>query len=858
MLLTRYLTLRSMRTRYFRVLLSGFGIVLGVAGVLAISITNQAALDSITRLFADTSGRVSLSIAAAGSDSGFPDGIQSTAASVPGVASVLPLLRAQTILAGEATDGEIGISFFGASAGGLLLHGIDPVTDPAARDYVMAEGQFLSSNGNAYEIVLTETYAEDVEAAVGERIEILTPNGVERLRLVGIMAREGPGMTNNGAFGIIPLHTAQEMFNRQGTLDQLDILAQDTNSAALESLRQNLQVRLGSSYSVTFPSSQGQRMTQMMANYQIGLNFMSGIALFVGAFLIYNAFAMNLVERTREFGMLRTIGMTRRQITGQMLVEALVMGIAGSALGAAAGLALSRGLAVLMGTLLGTDLGEIQLSTGALLVSMALGLFVTLGAAALPSLQAGRVSPMTALRIRGAQQEGWLVRNGWKPGLLLLIMATALLVWNPFAYDPLFILGSLTVFALFTGAALMIPVTVTHWERLNRPLMKVLYGSSGFLGSRNIQRSRVRTTLTVAALMVGVSMIMTTQSLTGSFASDLRTWIDSYIGGDLYVSSSVPLRGDIARRIESVPGVAAVAQIRYLPVEWQVSEKSFENINLMAIEPGSYSRVTSFVFTDSSIDVNAALTRLAAGGAVFVSSVLSEKYNLQPGDRVFIKTRQGLRPFEVAAVVIDFYNQGLVMNASWSDMRRYFRVNDASTYLVKVRDGYQPGAVEQQIDTLYGKRYRLLIETNTAIRGRVLTLMNQAFQMFDLLAIIAVVIGSFGVINTLTMNVIERTREIGMLRATGMTRGQVIRMILAEAGLMGMIGGILGLAYGALLARIILIGMTSMSGYRLDFQMPGSAVLTGIIIALVVSQAAAFLPARRAARTKILEAIQYE
>jgi putative ABC transport system permease protein len=198
------------------------------------------------------------------------------------------------------------------------------------------------------------------------------------------------------------------------------------------------------------------------------------------------------------------------------------------------------------------------------------------------------------------------------------------------------------------------------------------------------------------------------------------------------------------------------------------------------------------------------------------------------------------------------------MNASWSDMRRYFRVNDASTYLVKVRDGYQPGAVEQSIDTLYGKRYRLLMETNEAIRGRVLTLMNQAFQMFDLLAIIAVVIGSFGVINTLTMNVIERTREIGMLRATGMTRGQVIRMILAEAGLMGMIGGILGLAYGALLARIILIGMTSMSGYRLDFQMPGSAVLTGIIIALVVSQAAAFLPARRAARTKILEAIQYE
>jgi putative ABC transport system permease protein len=857
-LLTRFLTLRSMRARYFRVLLSGFGIVLGVAGVLAISVTNQAALDSITRLFADTSGRVSLSIIPADNDSGFPEEAQSIAAAVPGVQSVLPLVMAQTVLAGDVPKGEIGVSFFGASSGGLLLHGIDPAADPSGRDYRLQAGRFLSSNSGEYEIVLVASYAVDQEAAVGDRIEILTPNGIERLRLVGLIEKEGPGMTNNGSFGVIPIDTAQQLFNRQGKFDQLDILAVDTSSAALDTLQQNLQTRLGSAYSAIYPSSQGQRMTQMLTNYQIGLNFMSGIALFVGAFLIYNAFAMNAVERMREFGMLRTIGMTRRQIAGQMLVEAAIMGVIGSGLGALAGIALSRGLAVLMGTLLGTDLGVIQLSTGALVVSISLGLIVTLGAAAVPSVQAGRVSPMVALRIRGAQQEGWIIREGWKPGVVLLILASALLVWNPFAFDPQFRLGSLTVFALFTGATLIIPVTVTYWERLSRPVLKFLYGGSGFLGSLNIQRSRSRTTLTVAALMVGVSMIITNQSLTGSFASDLRTWIDSYIGGDLYVSSSVPLRGDIARRIESVQGVAAVAQIRYLPVEWQVAEMSVENINLMAIEPASYAQVTSFVFTDSAIDEKAALNRLAQGSAVFVSSVLSEKYQLQPGDTIVLKTRQGLRQFEVAAVVIDFYNQGLVMNISWTDMRRYFRINDASTYLVKVNQGAQVAEVEGNIDALYGKRYRLVMETNESIRARVLTLMNQAFQMFDLLAIIAVVIGSFGIINTLTMNVIERTREIGMLRATGMTRGQIIQMILAEASLMGLIGGVLGLVYGILLSRIILIGMTTMSGYRLEFQVPVSGVITGLVVALVVSQAAAFLPARRAARTRILDAIQYE
>jgi putative ABC transport system permease protein len=150
------------------------------------------------------------------------------------------------------------------------------------------------------------------------------------------------------------------------------------------------------------------------------------------------------------------------------------------------------------------------------------------------------------------------------------------------------------------------------------------------------------------------------------------------------------------------------------------------------------------------------------------------------------------------------------------------------------------------------------MESNESLRDRIFSLIDQAFLMFDLLAVIAVVVASLGVVNTLTMNVIERTREIGMLRATGMTRGQVIRMVLAEAGLMGLVGGLFGLGYGILLSRIFLFGMTAMSGYKLDFIVPTRGVVIGILVALVVSQIAAFFPAMRASRTKILEAIQYE
>lgn len=307
---------------------------------------------------------------------------------------------------------------------------------------------------------------------VGERIEVLTPNGSEKLRVVGLMAREGPGQVNNGVFGVIPINAAQRMFNRSGEYDQLDLLLDDNeNSQEIEETRLAIQERLGEVASVTYPAGQGQRMTQMLANYQIGLNFLSAIALFVGAFLIYNAFAMTVVERTREFGMLRTIGMTRRQIILQVFMEALTLGILGSALGILVGILGARGLAGLVGNFIGSNISaDLNIPLGTLLLSAIIGVLVTIFGALMPSFQAGRVSPIAALRVRGRTQGGWLTRSGWKLGIVMLLSSTAILLWNPFPYDPQFILGSLTVFLMFGGATLVIPASVTIWEKLKSPI----------------------------------------------------------------------------------------------------------------------------------------------------------------------------------------------------------------------------------------------------------------------------------------------------------------------------------------------------------------------------------------------------
>ena len=855
------LTLRSIQRRPLRNLLSLIGISIGVAGILALGITNQAALGSINQIFEESGGKIDLIVTSRSGNDTVPSVVVEALEKFENIQTVLPVLKINTTLANRAKDSGLELNFLGIQGDGILIHGVNPVIEKKGRDYTITHGMFLDDSLDAYEIVLVESFAQTEDIDINDQIEILTPNGVEKLRVKGLMAREGPGQTNNGAFGIVPIETAQYMFNHIGEYDQIELLIDQgiDDKQSVEKVKEEIQRRLGSGYSVTYPAGQGERMSQMLSNYQIGLNFLSGIALFVGAFLIYNAFAMSVVERTREFGLLRTIGMAKQQVIIQVLIEALTIGVIGASLGLGLGYFGSRGLISLMGSLLGTEIGvDLKIPLETLLLSLGVGIGVTIIAATVPSIQAGRVSPITALRVRGRSQGGWMVQSGWIVGIIMLLISTILLIWNPFLDDPNFRLGSLTVFLMFGGITLIIPAIISRWEKIARPVLGVIYGNSGRIGSRNIERSVSRTTLTVGALLIGVAMILVVRIMTTSFENDLKQWIAAYLGGDIYVQSDVPLRPEISHQISRVTGVNAATSIHYELVEFMTPSGDMEEINFMAVDPATYSQVTSFVFSDSMIDRGYALKKLNLGGSIFVSSVLSEKYAIELGDTVLIRTNLGLLPFEVAGVIIDFFNQGLVVTGNRHDLRRFFRSDEVSTILISKDPEYQAAEVIRNIDSLYGKRYQLSMESNEDIQARVSNLINQAFSMFDIMAILAVMIASFGIINTLTMNIIERTREIGMLRAIGMTRQQVVKMVLSESGLMGLIGGVIGLVFGIFLARIFLTGMTAMSGYQLDFIVPPSGIIISLIIAFVISQITAIQPARKAAKIKVLEAIQYE
>lgn len=841
--------------------------MVGVAAILAVEISNESLLASIESVFDEASGQAHLVVESASADEhGFRQEILHRVREVEGVRIAAPVLLASTLLAQEAGNWRLEVTISGrrTTVNELLVYGVDPEIDPLARDYKISSGRFLEKRERNLSIVLVEEYAHEREIEVGEEVKILTPGGETSLKVVGLIAKKGPGRMNNGSVGFVPLKTAQEIFARGGKIDQIDVVATPEvggSSQKLAELKARLEEQLGEDFSILYPAARSQVISQSLESYQFGLSFFSAMALFVGAFLVYNTFAMTVVERTREIGLLRSLGLTKGQVAGLILQEALLLGSIGSALGVGAGVALAQGLVRLLSEMVATEARELVVPPSGVLAGLSVGSAVTLIAALFPSYQASRISPLEAIRLRAASESGWLMRRGWLLGLVLSALSLAGFYF-PLPEELAYPIGYASIFALLAGATLTLSLFLGPLCRAFFSLAGFLYGNEGRLGARNVERSRGRTLLTVAALMVSVTMIVGNGAMTTSLRADLHTWVETSIGGDLQVRSPIPMRFDLGGRFAAIEGVAAVSPAQFFPVKQVVKgeggKDEKEAMSFAAIEPESYLKVADFMFSSEKGQEEAMINRLKKGEAVFISGLLADKYKLKRGDTIRLETRRGEHDFEVAGVVVDFTSNGYAITGTLHDARRYFGQNKADVFIIKLAPGASYETVAERIKERYGQRRHLRVETSQEFKERIIQVANQSFVLFDALVAISMIVAALGVLNTLLMNVIERQREIGGLRSLGMTKGQVGKMILAEAGSMGGIGAAVGMTLGLFLSTVFVQAMNELSGYSVEYVLPGRHIVFSLLICFVVSQVAAFYPAWKAAGVNIVEAIQHE
>ncbi len=831
---------RGLRARPLRTLLTTTGVALGVAVLFAGLATNAGIDAAVDRAVATLVGRADLRISSFG-EAGLTDDTVATIAGTPGVAVVAPAFERRTYLGLDrfAPGDELPAP--------VTVVGIDGDTEGRLHDLTLAAGAALARPEERSALV-TATLARQDGLAVGSELTIQGPAAPMPVRVVGILAGDGPWGGVSGRAVIIPLETARTAFLDDG-LTRVDIdLAEGTDPAAVvDAFEAGL---LTQPYVVAAPADLAASMRASTGEFAATTALIAAVALFAGAFLIFNTLSMTVVERLRELGLLRAAGATRRQLTGFILLQAAAIGIGGSILGVALGALLAAVMVGWVGTVGAVPLGDPALTATDVAVAFVIGLAVTLAAAIEPARRAARIPPVEALKARLDLPAARRARLRWLVAVFLVVGVVGLLAW-PGAIGDGAVVRSLLVYGTLLAVVLALPLVLPVLARIAGTPFALVARLEERLARATILRDRSRATLTVGALTVGLAMIVALGGLGQHARAAASTWVADVVPGDLVVSSIFPRSPDegLIEALGTLPGVAAMSAIATFDLAVDGVRVDGAAMDGAALATDGRLRLTAG-------DRATALRALDGGGVVIVPAGIASRDGLAVGDALTVTAADGSAlPLRVVAIaertLPGATGESLVVG--WADAET-LGVAGADAYAVR----FALGATDGQRTAFADEARALALEPVglDRIQGAVGAALDRVFGLFDALALVAVIVAALGIINTLTMNVLERVREIGVLRAAGMTRRQVWRSVVVEAGLTGLVGGICGAATGIGLGMLMIV----LAGGRTDLAtgLPWAAIAVALALGVTLAMLAAAYPARLASRVSIVRAVGQE
>jgi len=835
------LGMRNASAHLGRLLLTAVAVLLGVtfvSGSLVLTATSQTVLDEQFRTAtsgADLAVRRAVAFdAAMGIEvtrDPVPPSVLTTIRSVPGVARVQPAARGQGLL-------MVGFRPV-VRAGASLLESWSPAP---FNPYQLRAGRAPATDD---EVVL------DLSTALTQKIRLGDTVGVQGTRsgtfrvvgLVGFGSGDGPP---NSTLALVPLAAAQRLLALGTGVSDADVRAAD--GIGIEALRGRLAAALGSQYQVSSSQDVAAR-SAAAAKTQVGylqalLLAMAAASLLVGAFLIANTFAMVVASRTREIAVLRAAGATGRQVLGSVLVEALTVGAIASTAGAALGVAVAAGLRRLVGAF-GAELpnGPLVVQPATLALAALLGVVVTLLAALGPARRAARVSPLDALREFSAPAGAGRTRTvAGIAGLLLAAGALAVAVRDA-SVVPL-ALGGVLVLA---GLVVVGPAVVGPLLRLAGHVLPARW-VPGSLARASAARAPRRTSATAMALAIGLALISFTAVLSASVKASTAAGYRETITADFVIESSRAemlggLPPAVSERVAGLPQVAVASRLRF--GHWKDGQVTSA---LTAVDPGTLPEVTDVRLVQGRLDA------LADGGVILAEHIARER-NLRVGDALEMTfARTGRQHLRIVGVLRDRDADGLstgYLISLGTFAKRYSENVDASVFVKLARGVDMPAGRAALTAALKAYPTADVKDEATAVAGR-LQAVDQVLGLVTVLLLMTVVVATLGIANTLALSMLERTREIGLLRAVGMTRRQLRAMVRTEALLVAAVAAGVGAALGTGLSAVTVhvLGGSTMSP---EFPL---AQLAGVVaLAVVTGLVAGAIPARRAARLDVLRAV---
>ena len=849
------LGLKSLWARKVRALLTIFAVFLGVAFVSGSYVITDTIFAAFDEIFSESLKGTSVVVSAENpveQENGETPTISASllprVESTPGVRRASGAIFSLGAFFNEDNE-KIGNKFGPKFISSTLPDGLESLTYV---DGHMPRGPTEAS--------LEKATADDAGLEIGDKIKLISQGRLESFRLVGFTQL---GDTSFGAASIaqVTLPVAQRLTNKRGRFDQISVAADDGVSA--EALKRRIARKMPAGVRVETGQESADRGSEEIREdlgfLQTFLLVFGFIAVFVGSFLIFNTFSITVAQRVSEFGMLRTLGASRRQILTTVIVEAVAIGLLGALLGIAGGFLIATAINALFEAF-GIDLPTTNLvmETRTVVVALLVGVVVTTFSSLIPALRSTQVPPIAALHsFRPVPTRRRRVVN-LVLSILLGAVGLGMVLYGLFGSG-----GAGTRAGLIGGGAVVVVFAVSIFSpRLVPPLAAVagwplerLRRLTGRLARENAQRNPSRTAVTAAALMIGLALVAFVTVFAAGLKSTVAQVVDENFAGGLIVQNTdgfSPIPNGAARAAAQVPGVELVATIR-----------SAEAKLLEDGRPGSTTKVNApSPDIGQTVNINweeggPRVLRDLSDGEAIVSSDFADSHGLELGDRFALLTQAEARPR--FRVVGQFDSKLGVLGSvlvTQRVMARAFRQTQDLNDFIKVEEG----ADADRVQALLTKGVEAAFPVAEVLNQQELkeSREEQVDQLVNLvyaLLLLAILISLFGIANTLALSIHERTRELGMLRAIGMSRRQVRTMIRYEAVITALIGAILGMVLGLIFAALIAQPLKD-EGFTLSYPV-GTLVLL-LVFAAIVGVVAAILPARRASRLDVLQSLQYE
>ncbi|MER5886540.1 ABC transporter permease [Streptomyces sp. NPDC001941] len=850
-------TLRGFLEYKGRLLLSALAVVLSVAFVAGSLIFSDTVARTFDRLFASTSADVTLSPKEGLAES-LPTGVVRTVPAalagrlraVAGVAGARVVVSTQNVTVVDAHDKPVG-----STTGAPTIATNWRVTDRSP--VRLTSGHAPQGAGQA---LLDADTARTRKLGVGDRLTVVAPPGSFRVEVVGIATFT---TTNPGA-ALLFLDTPTAQARLLGRADAATAVALDAAPGVSDDVLKARVARvLGDGYTLRTAAEAAKSATEQLGSFLDVVKYLmlgfAGVAVLVGVFLIVNTFSMLIAQRTRELGLLRALGADRRQVRRSVLTEALLLGLVSSTVGLGAGVGLAAGLIALMG-LLGMNLSTAEMVFGPVtpLAAYAVGVGVTIVAAYLPARRASRVSPMAALADAEVGGTGRPLRVRAVAGGLVAAAGAAALAGCAAATRT-----ATASSLLGLGVVLTLVATVVAGPLLVRPVIRVLggafprlYGPVGRLSQRNALRNPRRTGATASALMVGIALVAGLSVASASMTRSLDEQIDRTLGADFTVQNAgfQPFPREVTDRVRATAGVGTLVRQRFAPLELRLPDGTRVRTGAAGYDPG-LDRVAHLSYASGG-------TRAAlAPGALGMAGDFAAEHGVRTGTVLPVEFPGGRTARLRVGALTDLEQAespgapgGVFMGLG--TVEAYLPGGQDAVVLVDAAPGVDPGVLRASLEaalTPYPQvQVRDRADYKELVRRQVAVLLYLVYALLGL----AIVIAVLGVVNTLALSVVERTREIGLLRAIGLSRAQLRRMIRLESVVIAVFGALLGLALG-LVWGVAVQRVLALQGMR-ALAVPWGTVLAVVAGSVVVGLAAALLPALRASRMNVLAAIAHE